>query len=108
VRVPQRIAGSIDGLEIVDSLGGPELSLRIRETADWQPFRLIRGVSDTTDMTVTFALSGLGTACVDGVMVRVLGPPNVKRLPTVTDEPGPAFPGSARRDRPLFDAPRPR
>jgi hypothetical protein len=108
VRVPQRIAGSIDGLEIVDSLGGPELSLRIRETADWQPFRLIRGVSDTTDMTLTIALSGMGTAYVDGVMIRVLGPPNVKRLPTVTDEPGPAFPSSARQMSPLFDAPRPR
>ena len=49
-------------------------------------------------MTVTFALTGVGSACVDGVMVRSLAAPSVKRLPTVIEsEPGPAFPNSARR-----------
>ncbi len=72
VRVQQRIAGSIDGLEIIDSLGGQELALRLDDTADWQPFRMIRSVADTTDFTVTFALNGVGVACVDSVMVRTL------------------------------------
>jgi hypothetical protein len=54
-------------------------------------------------MTLTFALTGLGTASVDGVMVRSLSAPSVKRLPTVSSEPGPAFPNSARRS--VFPAP---
>ena len=108
IRVPQPITGSIEGLEIVDTLGGPELALRVRATNGWQPFRMVRGISDTTDMRVTFALTGLGSACVDGVMIRALAPPSVKRLPTVTNEPGPVFPSSARRNSPLFNAPKQR
>ncbi len=103
VRVTQPIAGSIDGLEIIDSLGGPELALRICNTTDWQSFRMFRGTTDTTDMTLTFALHGLGSVCVDGVMVRSLATPRVKRLPAPSGEPGPAFPNSARRT--LFGPP---
>jgi hypothetical protein len=103
VRVTQPIAGSIEGLEIIDSLGGPELALRICNTADWQPFRILRGTADTTDMTITFALNGLGSVCVDGVMVRSLAAPRVKRLPAPSGELGPAFPNSARRS--LFGPP---
>ncbi len=44
VRVAQPITGSINGLTIIDSLGGQELALRVRSGSDWQPFRLIRGV----------------------------------------------------------------
>jgi hypothetical protein len=97
VRVSPPVIGSIDGLEIVDSLGGPELALRVRSTHDWQPFRMLRSTRETTEMTVTFALAGIGAASVDGVMVRTLAAPSVKRLPTVLNEPGPAFPNSARR-----------
>jgi DNA-binding transcriptional LysR family regulator len=97
------ITGSIEGLEIIDSLGGQELALRVRRTEDWQPFRMIRGASETTDMTLSFALHGLGSACVDGVMVRSLAAKSAKRLPTVTSEPGPAFPNSDRRS--LFGPP---
>jgi hypothetical protein len=97
VRVPQPIVGTIDGLEIVDSLGGQELALRIRSTGGWQPFRLIRSAAETTDFTVTFALNGVGVACVDGVMVRTLAAPTAKRLPTVTGQPGPEFPSADRR-----------
>ncbi|MEX0612617.1 MAG: hypothetical protein WD229_10910, partial [Pirellulales bacterium] len=38
VRVDERIDGQ--GLAIIDSLGGPELSLAIGETSDWQPFHM--------------------------------------------------------------------
>jgi hypothetical protein len=109
IRVSQPITGSIAGLEIGDSLGGRELSLRIRSTSDWQPFRLIRGTDETREMTVSFALEGIGTAVIDSVMIRSLQPASVKRLPTVTNNPGPAFPSpalpsSARRS--LFPPPR--
>jgi hypothetical protein len=104
VRVSQPIVGTIDGLEIVDSLGGPELALRVRDAADWQPFRMIRSAADTTDFTVTFALHGVGAACVDGIMVRTLAAPAAKRLPTVTGRPGPEFPSAEGRT--MFAPPR--
>ena len=97
VRVTQPIAGAIEGLEVIDSLGGQELALRVRNTTDWQPFRIIRSATVTTDVTVTFALHGVGSACVDGVMVRALAAPSAKRLPTVTTRPKATFPSDARR-----------
>lgn len=102
IRIDQRIEGNVDGLQILDSLGGRELALRVRQTDGWQPFRIIRGSKETTNVTLTFALNGLGTACVDGVMVRSLAAPQVKRLPSITREPQPAFPNSARR--PMYPA----
>jgi hypothetical protein len=105
VRVPDSIVGSIDGLTIVDSLGGEELALRVRSARDWQPFRMIRGVPASTDLTVTFALTGTGTALVDAVMIRPLARPNVRRLPSTTDSPPPADPRSAELPGPLFAPP---
>lgn len=97
VRVTEPIRGSIEGLEIADSIGGHELALRIRHTEGWQPFRLVRATKDTTEVTLTFALHGMGSVEVDSVMVRSLTAPQVKRLPSPAAEPGPAFPDSVRR-----------
>jgi hypothetical protein len=105
VRVPQPIVGNIDGLSIVDSLGGEELAVRVRESNDWQPFRMIRAAPVATDLTITFALSGTGTALVDAVMVRPLTAAAVRRLPEATEPPGPEFPRSAILPRPLFAPP---
>ena len=86
VRVEEQIAGSVEGLQIIDSLGGPELSLAIRQTSRWQPFQIIRGASESAELRVTFALTGLGTAHIDGVMVRELHEPVARRLPAATPE----------------------
>ena len=91
-------------LEVLpDCTPGRELALRVRQTDGWQPFRMIRGTKETTNVTLTFALHGLGTASIDGVQVRSLTAPKPRRLPTVTPEPGPAFPNSAART--LFGPP---
>lgn len=108
VRVPEPIVGSIDGLQIVDSLGGPELALAVRQTSDWQPFRLIRAVPESTAVTVTFALTGLGSASVDAVMIRPAGRPAIRRLPPVARGPQQRGPNVAARPQPLFTAPQPR
>ena len=83
IRVTKPLVGSMEGLQIIDSLGGPELSIRALETAAWEPFRMIRAVPETTELNVTFLLSGLGSAQVDGVMVRPLIAPVPRRLPPV-------------------------
>jgi hypothetical protein len=85
--VPKQIVGNVDGLTIIDSLGGPELALRVRQTSDWQTFRLVRPVNDSSDETVSFILNGIGTASIDDVAVRVLGPPTARRLPATASTP---------------------
>jgi hypothetical protein len=79
VRIDQVIDN--DGLQIVDSLGGPELALAVRQTGGWQPFRMIRAVPRDSELRLTFALCGLGTARIDAVTVRPLEDPAPNRLP---------------------------
>jgi hypothetical protein len=100
VRVASPITSSVDGLQIVDSLGGPELTFMVGETSGWQAFRIVRGASASTDLRVTFVLTGLGTAHIDGVMVRALQRPVARRLPAVANPspaPGPVVFDSLRR-----------
>jgi hypothetical protein len=82
-----RIDGSISGeeLQIIDSLGGPELSLAVAETEGWQPFRMVRGVPRSTELRLSFVLAGIGCAKIDAIMVRPLRQPMPRRLPEVPD-----------------------
>lgn len=72
VRLPEPLVGSIDGLQIIDSLGGTDMALRIHEAPSWKPFRIIRAAPSDTQLSVTIALSGLGNAQVDDLAVRVI------------------------------------
>jgi hypothetical protein len=74
VDVPRPLAGSDDGLVVFDSAGGWELGDRIRQTRGWREVTLYRAVPQNGDLTVTFALSGLGEARVDDLAVSVLDP----------------------------------
>lgn len=75
VNVPAPIRGSVDGLLILDSLGGEPLAYRVRQTQGWQPFVLYRLATQTGSMSVTFALAGLGEAFLDDVEIQPLGQP---------------------------------
>jgi hypothetical protein len=68
-------------LEILDSLGGPALSLVAGQTTGWRPFRMIRATTEPSQIRVTFALTGVGSAKVDAVVVRTLEAPLARRLP---------------------------
>lgn len=86
VQVPAPITGSVDGLMVIDSLTGESLAERIDETAGWRRFALIRVVPQSGQVSVTFALSGLGEVWVDDVAVEVLQPAEpsgVTRLPPI-------------------------
>jgi hypothetical protein len=71
-KVSAPITGSTDGLLIVDSFGGEALADRIGKTNGWRQFALYRAAPQTGPLGVTFALSGLGEACLDDVFVQVL------------------------------------
>jgi len=72
VRVPEPLLGTVDGVQIIDSLGGIDMSLRIPHAPSWTPFRLIRAVPTNTDVTVSIALTGLGTAQIDDLAIRTV------------------------------------
>jgi hypothetical protein len=74
VQIPTPITGSVDGLMIVDSLGGEDLALRISKTTGWQPFSLLRVAPQSGALTVTFALTGLGEVRLDDVAIQVVEP----------------------------------
>jgi hypothetical protein len=81
VRIDEPIIGGDEGLQIVDSLGGPDLSLALDQTTGWQPFQMIRAVPESTEFRLTFALTGLGSARIDAVMIRTLEQPTASPLP---------------------------
>jgi hypothetical protein len=71
-RVANPIRGSVDGLLIVDSLGGEALAERFGVTKEWQEFVMYRAAPDDGEMTVTFALTGFGEAMIDDVEIQVM------------------------------------
>jgi hypothetical protein len=94
VRVDKAFEKPGSGLVIMDTIGGPELSLVVGATSGWQSFRLIRAAPKATELRLTFALTGIGTANVDGVVVRTLEQPVPQRLPEIP-KPESAAPASA-------------
>jgi hypothetical protein len=72
VRVASPVRGSVDGLMIIDSLGGEALAERFGETNGWQGFVMYRAAPRDCEVTLTFALSGFGEALVDDVAVRTI------------------------------------
>ncbi len=72
VQVPAPIQGTVDGLLIVDSLGGEPLAERIQKTNNWQAFTLYRVAPQSGPMSVTVALCGLGEARLDDLTIEPL------------------------------------
>jgi hypothetical protein len=72
VKVPAAVEASLDGLMILDALGGPPLAERIGKTEGWKEFTLYRAAATSGTWTLTFALTGLGDAWIDGVTIETL------------------------------------
>ena len=75
VRVEKPILGSVDGLMVFDSLGGPALAERVGPTKSWRRlvlYRIVPADGGDEPFTVTFALTGLGAAEIDEVSIRPL------------------------------------
>ena len=75
VRVSQPITGSVDGLLVVDSLGGEPLAERIVQThGSWREVNLYRVAPESGAVSVTFALTGLGEVALDNVTIHTIRP----------------------------------
>ena len=72
VNVPTAIIGSVDGLMVVESLGGEEMALRLDKTAGWREFSMLRIVPQSGPMTVTLSMTGLGEVRLDDLTIEVL------------------------------------
>jgi hypothetical protein len=75
VWVPQAVKGSVDGLLVFDSLGGPALAERVGMTPGWRRlvlYRIVPADAAGEPLTVTFAMTGLGAARIDDVSIRVI------------------------------------
>jgi hypothetical protein len=97
VYVPKPIAGSVDGLFVFDSLGGPALGERVGATKTWRRLvlhRIVPPESSGEPVTVTFALTGLGEAFIDEVSIRTVerGDPGVPAMPVSTGGQSGRFP----------------
>jgi hypothetical protein len=86
VRIAKPITGSVDGLEIIDSLGGPALATRIGHAPEWQEFTLYRFATQLDQITVTFALTGIGEAWIDSVAVEPMSLPAARNRATMEFE----------------------
>ena len=72
VRIPQPVSGSLEGLRIVDSIGGHDLAERITRTSGWQEFTMYRCPSTDTRVRLTFEMTGLGEAWIDEVTINTI------------------------------------
>jgi hypothetical protein len=93
VRVPSPVRGSVDGLMIVDSLGGESLAERIGQTNGWEEFALYRAAPCDSDVNVTFALTGYGEAFIDDI--------SIQPVTLVSRQATPGFPQSQSRNAPI-------
>jgi len=72
VQVAAPITGSLDGLLIIDSLGGEALAERIGKTEQWKEFTLYRAATGSGAVSVTLALTGFGEVWIDDVTIEPL------------------------------------
>jgi hypothetical protein len=79
VSIAKPLAGSVDGLMIVDSLSGDDMALRITKTDGWQQFSFYRVATQSGPMTVAFVLTGLGEVRLDDIAIQVLEPLSTAR-----------------------------
>lgn len=81
IRVPIAITGSVDGLMVLDSIGGEALAERALKTPGWREVVLYRIAVQDGPVWITFALTGLGDAWIDDVTIKSIGPPAANQIP---------------------------
>ncbi|MGE5192851.1 MAG: hypothetical protein ACM3U2_10135, partial [Deltaproteobacteria bacterium] len=88
VKVAAPCLGNLDGALCYDSLVGPAAAIRWRTAADWQKFELVREVTETTELTLTMALTGLGEIRFDDLEIIPLDIESSPTARNVKNAPG--------------------
>jgi hypothetical protein len=70
VNIPAPLKHQGDGLVIYDSITGTVLADRFHHTAGWQSFTLYRVADSDGEVTVSFALMGLGAVNIDNISIQ--------------------------------------
>jgi hypothetical protein len=68
-KVAAPTVGNLDGAVFYDNLLGPGAALHWRTTSDWKKFELVREVTETTELTLTMALCGMGDIRFDDLQI---------------------------------------
>ncbi|HXG10357.1 MAG TPA: hypothetical protein VNK04_11385 [Gemmataceae bacterium] len=104
VRIPAPITASADGALLYDSAGGEPLAVRLTEPTGWKKFTLYRRVPADGTISLTVALTGLGTVYFDDLQIEPLVPAAVPRevVNTPFDQPRnrPTAPDAGRKKAP--------
>jgi hypothetical protein len=79
MRIPKPILASPDGALLFDSAGGEPLGVRLARATGWTKFTLYRRVPDSGLISVTLALTGIGTVYFDDIRIE----PEVPSAPYV-------------------------
>ncbi len=69
VKIRQPVTGHRDGLMIYDSLLGKPGALRFHDSSGWTKFELLREPPESTEWTLTFALTGMGDILLDDLRI---------------------------------------
>jgi hypothetical protein len=72
VRIPAPITASVDGALFYDSAGGEPLAIRMTDATGWKKLTLYRRVPESGQISVTLAITGLGSVYFDDIRVEPL------------------------------------
>jgi hypothetical protein len=75
VNIPQPITASPDGALMYDSAGGEPLAIRFSAPTGWKKFTVFRRVPASGAISMTVALTGVGTVYFDDLRIEPLVPP---------------------------------
>jgi hypothetical protein len=74
MRIPRDVLASADGALLYDNSGGEPLAVRQTAACGWKKFELFRRVPSTGELTLTMALTGLGTVQFDDLRIEPMLP----------------------------------
>ena len=72
LKIPQKIASSVDGLLVFDSVGGEPLGIRLTDAMPWRRITLYRRVPASGTINVSMVLTGIGRVYIDEVHIEPL------------------------------------
>ena len=73
-KVPYGVVSSADGAVVYDSVGGEGLAVRLNAVPEWKRFHLYRQMPESGKLSLTFAITGLGSAYFDDVKIEPMLP----------------------------------